>query len=51
VVEAVERREGTIRQIAERFVVSVSFIVRLLQLRRRTGSVEPNPMAEAAAPP
>src|SRR5215471_16093311 len=43
VIDAVERKEGSIRQIARRFVVSLSFVVRLLQLKRRTGSVEPKP--------
>lgn len=43
VVDAVERRDGSIRQIAERFAVSLSFVVRLLQLKRRTGSVQPKP--------
>ena len=31
------------RQIARRFLVSVSFVTRLLQLYRSTGSVEPRP--------
>ncbi|MDQ6777897.1 MAG: IS630 family transposase [Actinomycetota bacterium] len=31
------------RQIASRFLVSVSFVTRLLQLHRTTGSVEPRP--------
>ncbi len=43
VVDAVERKEGSIRQIARRFVVSLSFVVRLLQTHRRTGSVRPKP--------
>jgi transposase len=43
VVDAVERKEGSIRQIARRFVVSLSFVVRLLQTRRRTGSIRPMP--------
>jgi transposase len=43
ILETVERGDGTLRQIAERFLVSVSFITRLLQLRRSTGSVEPRP--------
>ena len=33
------------RQIARRFVVSLSFVVRLLQLHRRTGSLDPKPPA------
>ena len=36
-------QEGSFRQIARRFVVSLSFIVRLLQLHRRTGSIDPKP--------
>jgi transposase len=43
VLDAVERREGSIRQIARRFVVSLSFVVRLLQIHRRTGSIAPKP--------
>src|SRR5262245_53133487 len=43
IVDTVQRGEGTIRQVAERFLVSVSFVTRLLQLYRRTGSVEPRP--------
>src|SRR5215217_2052055 len=43
IVDTVQRGEGTIRQIAERFLVSVSFVTRLLRLYRGTGSVEPRP--------
>jgi transposase len=43
IVDTVLRGDGTIRQIAERFLVSVSFVTRLLQLYRSTGSVEPRP--------
>src|SRR3954451_13955722 len=43
VLDAVERQEGSIRQIARRFVVSLSFVVRLLQTYRRTGSIRPKP--------
>jgi len=43
VLDAVERHEGSIRQIARRFVVSLSFVVRLLQTHRRTGSIRPKP--------
>jgi transposase len=45
VLDAVERNEGSLRQIARRFVVSLSFVVRLLQLHRRTGSLDPKPPA------
>jgi transposase len=43
VLDAVERGEGSLRQIARRFVVNLSFVVRLLQLYRRTGSIAPKP--------
>src|SRR5262245_20776275 len=43
VLDAIARQEGSVRQIARRFVVSVSFVVRLLQLHRRTGSIDPKP--------
>src|SRR3954453_12599819 len=43
IVDTVQRGEGTVRQIAERFLVSSSFVTRLLQLYRSTGSVEPRP--------
>jgi transposase len=43
IVDSVRRRDGTIGQIAERFLVSISFVTRLLQLHRSTGSVEPRP--------
>ena len=41
VIACVQRNEGSLRQIARRFVVRVSFVVRLLQLYRRTGSLDP----------
>jgi hypothetical protein len=34
VVDAMEQKEGSTRQIARRFVVSLSFVVRFLQIRR-----------------
>ena len=42
--------EGSIRQIAARFVVSLSFVVRLLQTYRRTGSIRPKPHAGGRRP-
>jgi len=45
VIDCIDRQEGSLRQIAQRFVVSLSFVVRLLQLRRRTGSLDPKPPA------
>src|SRR4051812_36146098 len=41
--EAVENKEGSLRQLARRFGVSVTFITRLLGLRRQTGSLAPRP--------
>src|SRR3954463_13114491 len=43
IIETVERGEGSLRQIARRFLVSLSFVTRLLQLHRRTGSLRPRP--------
>src|SRR5438874_13000878 len=43
VAEAVENREGSLRQLARRFRVSVPFITRPLRLRRQTGSLAPRP--------
>jgi transposase len=45
VIDCVERNEGSLRQIARRFLVSLSFVVRLRQLHRRTGSLDPKPPA------
>ena len=39
--ETVQRGEGSLRQIARRFLVSVSFVTRLLRAYRSTGSLEP----------
>jgi transposase len=43
VIDTVERKEGSLRQIASRFLVSISFVTRLLRLHRDTGSVDPRP--------
>jgi transposase len=43
VIDTVERGEGSLRQIARRFLVSLSFVTRLLRHHRETGSVEPKP--------
>src|SRR3954470_16629956 len=43
IVDTIQRGDGTIRQVAERFLVSLSFVTRLLQLYRSTGSVKPRP--------
>jgi transposase len=43
IIDTVERGEGSLRQIARRFLVSLSFVTRLLQHYRTTGSLEPKP--------
>jgi transposase len=43
IVAAVERHDGSIRQLALRFGVNPSFITRLMKRHRLTGSVEPKP--------
>src|SRR5262245_47256632 len=43
ILETARHGDATVKQIAERFLVSVSFVTRLLQLHRATGSVEPGP--------
>src|SRR3954454_21725814 len=43
VLDTVRRGEGSLRQIADRFLVSVSFVTRLLRTHRDTGSLEPKP--------
>jgi transposase len=43
VAAAVDHQEGSLREIARRFRVSLSFIVRLSQRRRDAGTIEPKP--------
>jgi transposase len=43
IIDTAKHGGATVKQIAERFLVSVSFVTRLLQLHRTTGSVEPRP--------
>src|SRR6266550_4346777 len=43
ILDTVQRGEGSLRQIARRFLVSLSFVTRLLQLYRSTGSIQPKP--------
>src|SRR5437764_3340493 len=43
VLDTVRRGEGSRRQIARRFLVSVSFVTRLLRTHRTTGALEPKP--------
>ena len=41
IAAAVDHGEGSLRQIARRFRVSLSFVARLLRRRRQTGALEP----------
>jgi len=50
VARAVDQKEGSRRQLARRFFVSVSFITRLLALRRHNGSVAPRPRRSGPSP-
>jgi transposase len=43
VAAAVDHKEGSLREIARRFRVSLSFVVRLLQRRRRASTLAPKP--------
>ena len=43
VAAAVDGKEASQREVARRFGVSLSFVVRLLQHRRATGGLEPSP--------
>lgn len=50
IADAVDHHDGSQRELAERFCVSLSFIVRLLQLRRQTNSLQPRPHAGGPPP-
>lgn len=50
IVAAVERRQGSLRQLADLFLVSLSCIVRLLRHHRATGSCLPKPPAGGPVP-
>ena len=43
VAAVIDEGEGSERQIAKRFRVSVSFVTRLLQRRRDAGTLAPSP--------
>jgi transposase len=43
VAAAVDHGEGSLREIARRFRVSLSFVARLLRRRRQTGALDPRP--------
>jgi transposase len=50
IVAAIERGEHSFRKIARLFSVSLSFLVRLRQRQRATGSVQPKPHAGGPTP-
>ena len=50
VVEAVDSNVGTKKEIAKTFSVSDSWIRKLLQRRRETGSIEPLPRTQGRKP-
>jgi transposase len=50
ILDTVARGEGSLRQIAERFLVHISTVVRLLKLHRETGSADPKPHAGGRQP-
>src|SRR3954470_19019213 len=50
IAAAVDHHEGSLREIARRFRVSLSFIIRLLQRRRDAGTVEPKPHGGGPTP-
>ncbi len=50
VIKAVDNKIGTKKEIAETFSVSTSWIRKLLQRRRETGSLEPSPRTQGRKP-
>ena len=50
IAAAVDNHDGSIREIARIFRVSTSFIVRLLQRRRATGTLDPKPHGGGTPP-
>ena len=50
VIKAVDNKIGTKKEIAETFSVSTSWIRKLLQRRRETGSLEPSPCTQGRKP-
>ncbi len=50
ILTAIERGDHSLRQIAYLFSVSLSFLVRLLQRHRQTGSAQPTPPGGGPTP-
>src|SRR5258708_24507083 len=51
ILDTVARSEDSLRQIAKRFLVDISTVVRLLKQYRETGSADPKPHAGGRQPP
>ena len=51
VAAAIDAGEGSQRQVAKRFRVSVSFVTRLVQRRRDAGALAPKPHGGGPRPP
>lgn len=49
IVDAYQAQEGSQRQLAQRFKVSLSFVRNLLRLYRQTGDVQPRPHGGGAS--
>ena len=50
ILDAIDRGEGSRRQLAARFAVDLSTITRLLQRRRQSGAIDPRPHAGGTKP-
>jgi transposase len=51
IVEAYDNKEGSVRDLAERFAVAPNTVQNYLSLRRKTGSLEPLPSGGGGAEP
>src|SRR5258707_9207399 len=50
VAAAIENAEGSFREIARRFRVSLSFVARLMRCRHQTGGLAPKPHGGGRSP-
>lgn len=50
IVESYENKEGSVREIAERFKVSPTTVQSYLKLKRSTGGLDPRPVSGGTAP-
>lgn len=51
IVDAYDNKEGSVRDLAERFAVAPNTVQNYLSLRRKTGSLEPLPSGGGGAEP